>query len=157
MFCQTQTACTRKGRKCWVFLSLVTLNFDLQTRPSQGPNTSSMWIWHKSTQQFPRYFIHNKKPQTDSAKNRTFHSSLHAVINIRICQIWTAWLHQWYKCRRGSKLRMDNVTQITTPQLLHVTGYVLNLSQLGSPTPKVNGLHNWQCESHDRPWSRAAP
>ena len=32
------------------FLSLVTLTFclDLETRPSEGPNTSSMWIWRKS-------------------------------------------------------------------------------------------------------------
>jgi len=41
------------------FLSLVTLTFDLglQTSPSEGLNTSSMWIWRKSVQQFPIYFI----------------------------------------------------------------------------------------------------
>jgi len=38
-------------------LSLVTLTFDLniQTRPSEGPNTSSLWIWRKYLQLFPRY------------------------------------------------------------------------------------------------------
>jgi len=36
-----------KGPKNAV-LSLVTLTFDLQTRPSEGPNTSSVWIWRKS-------------------------------------------------------------------------------------------------------------
>ena len=49
-------------------LSLVTLTFDLdiQTRPSEGPNMSSMWIWHnsiQSIQQFLRHFIphhHNR-------------------------------------------------------------------------------------------------
>jgi len=52
-------------------LSLVTLTFDLdiQTRMSEGPITSSMWIWRKSIQQFPRYFIHKKSqtaPKTES-------------------------------------------------------------------------------------------
>jgi len=66
------------------FLSLVTLTFDLyldlQTRPSEGPNTSSVWIWRKSVQRFPRYFIHKpKKTQTDGAKNRTTRSSLCTV------------------------------------------------------------------------------
>jgi len=38
-------------------LSLVTLTFDLdiQTRLSEGPSTSSLWIWHKSVKPFPRY------------------------------------------------------------------------------------------------------
>jgi len=45
------------------FLSLVTLTFDLdiQTRPSEGPNTSSLWIWRKSVQRFPRYLRHKQK------------------------------------------------------------------------------------------------
>jgi len=37
-------------------------DLDLQTRPSEGPNTSSMWVWHKFVQRFQRYFIHNKSP-----------------------------------------------------------------------------------------------
>ena len=55
-----------KGRKC-SFLSQVTLTFDLylQTRPSEGPNTSSMWIWRKSVQWFPRYFIHKQEKHSD--------------------------------------------------------------------------------------------
>jgi len=41
-------------------LSIVTFTFDLdlQTRPSEGPNASSLWIWSKSIQRFRRYFIH---------------------------------------------------------------------------------------------------
>jgi len=66
MFYQTQTA-------RWPFLSLMTLTGDLQAQPSEGPNTSSMGIWRKSVQWFPRYFTHKPKktPQTDCAKNRT--------------------------------------------------------------------------------------
>jgi len=26
----------------------LTFDLDLQTRPSEGPNTSSVWIWRKS-------------------------------------------------------------------------------------------------------------
>jgi len=65
------------------FFALVTLTFDpdIQTRLSKGPNTSSVWIWRKSVQRFPTYFIHKqKKPRTDSTKNRTFLSSLHVVM-----------------------------------------------------------------------------
>jgi len=44
--------CTVNGDDTAVFpvLSLVTLTFDLdiQTRPSKGPNVSSLYIWHKS-------------------------------------------------------------------------------------------------------------
>ena len=45
------------------FLSVVTLTFDLdlQTHPSEGPNTSRLWIWRKSVQRFRRYFIHKQK------------------------------------------------------------------------------------------------
>jgi len=48
------------------FLFLVTLTFDLdiQTRPSEGPNTSFVRIWRKSVQPFPRYLIHKQKSQT---------------------------------------------------------------------------------------------
>jgi len=44
------------------------IDLDLQTRPSEGPNTSSMWIWRTSVQWFPRYFIHKQKshrPKTE--------------------------------------------------------------------------------------------
>jgi len=63
-------------------LFMVTLTFDLniQTRPSEAPNAPSLWIWRKSVQQFPIYFINKtNKKVTDSAKNRTLRSSLCAV------------------------------------------------------------------------------
>jgi len=52
------------GRKT-PFLSLVTLTFDLkiQNRPSEGPNTCSLWIWRNFVQQFRRYL-------TDEQKNK---------------------------------------------------------------------------------------
>ena len=53
----------------------VTFDLIIQTRPCEGPNTFSLWIWGKYVQQFPRYFIHNQKKTklkiTYSAKNRT--------------------------------------------------------------------------------------
>ena len=64
-------------------MSVVILAFDsdIQTRPSEGPHTSSLRIWHKSVRQFPRYFTPKQtKNVTDSAKNRTLRSSLLAVI-----------------------------------------------------------------------------
>jgi len=41
----------------------VTLTFDLdiQTRPSDGPNTSTQWILCKSVQRFQRYLRHKQK------------------------------------------------------------------------------------------------
>ena len=65
-----------------VYLSLVTLIFDLHIHicPIDGPNTSSLWIWHKSVQRFPEIFdLQTNKKVTDSAKISTLHSSLHAV------------------------------------------------------------------------------
>jgi len=78
-----RTQAAERAEKCR-FLSLVTLTFDLdlQTRPSEGQNTSSMSIWRKSVHRFPRYFIHKRKTQTDGAKNRTFRSSLRAAVSI---------------------------------------------------------------------------
>jgi len=60
MFYQTQTARRPQKEPKMPFLSLVTLTFDLdiQTYPRKGPNSSSLWIWRKSVQRFPRYFIH---------------------------------------------------------------------------------------------------
>jgi len=65
--------------------NLWTFDLDIHTRPSEGPNTSSLWIWRKSIQQFPTYFIHKQKKVTDSTKNRTLHSSLHVVTSLRLC------------------------------------------------------------------------
>jgi len=69
----------RKGRKMLFIPG--DLDLDLQTRPSEGSNMSSMWIWRKSVQQFQRYFMQKQKT-TDwrRQKQRTFRSSLHVVI-----------------------------------------------------------------------------
>jgi len=58
------------------FLSLVSLTFDfdidIETRPSEKPNTSFVWIWSKSVQRFSRYFIHKQnKSQTAPKQNLT--------------------------------------------------------------------------------------
>jgi len=37
------------------------MDLDLETHPRDGPNTSSLWICHKSVQRFPRYFMHKQK------------------------------------------------------------------------------------------------
>jgi len=37
----------------------LTFDLDIQTHPSEEPNTSSLWIWRKSVQRFPRYFHHH--------------------------------------------------------------------------------------------------
>ena len=52
-------------------LSLVTLTFnlDIQTRPSKGPNTSSVWIWRQYIQQFPTHLIH-KQTKKQSHRQR---------------------------------------------------------------------------------------
>jgi len=39
----------------------LTFDLDIQTRPIEGLNMSSLWIWRKSDQRFPRYFIHKQK------------------------------------------------------------------------------------------------
>jgi len=39
----------------------LTFDLALQAPQSEGPNTSSMWIWRKSVQRFPIYFIHKQK------------------------------------------------------------------------------------------------
>ena len=49
------------------------------SNPSEwGINTSSVWIWRKSILWFRRHYIHKQKV-TDSIKDRTSRSSLHAV------------------------------------------------------------------------------
>jgi len=58
------------------FFSLVTLTFDLdiQTRPSEGPNTSNLLILCKSVQRFPGDLSHKQKKNkkvADTTKNRT--------------------------------------------------------------------------------------
>jgi len=49
----------------FVFLSLMTVTFDfyldIQTPPSDGPNITSLRIWRKSVQPFPRYLSDKQK------------------------------------------------------------------------------------------------
>jgi len=70
----------RKAEKCYFFCPWwpwpLTFDLDIQTHPSEGPNTSSLWIWRKCVQRFPRYFIH-KQTVTDSAT--TEHCAVHCV------------------------------------------------------------------------------
>jgi len=47
--------CTQAGRRNGQKCRFVPGDFDLQTHPSEGPNTSSVWIWRN------RYFIQDKK------------------------------------------------------------------------------------------------
>jgi len=62
-----------------MFLSLVTLTFDLdiQTHQNEGPNTSSTWIWHKSDKRFSRYFIHKQKSHTQCQKRTSLLAPAH--------------------------------------------------------------------------------
>jgi len=71
----TQTTETPKNV---IFLFLVTLTFDLdlQTHPSEGPNTSSVWIWHKSFQWFRRYFVDKQKTTDWRCQKQNLCSSL---------------------------------------------------------------------------------
>ena len=71
-----RTQAAERAEKCHFVPS------DLDLRPSNSSNrgtknTSSVWTWHKSVQRFPQGISYtNKKPQTDSTRNRTFRSSL---------------------------------------------------------------------------------
>jgi len=82
MFYPVSTLATERAEKCH-FLSLVTLTFDLdlQTRPSEVPITKHVLRMNLAQLRsaVPEIF-HTQKPQTDGAKNRTFRSSLRAVI-----------------------------------------------------------------------------
>jgi len=76
-----------RAEKCRL-LSLVTLTFDLQTSLSEGPNTSSLWIWHKSVQWFRRYFIHQKKlEQTCFLQTQTTRRPLKFTLTFKL--VWT--------------------------------------------------------------------
>jgi len=78
---QTKNDKTRAKEVLRAFLFLVTLTYDLdiQTRPSEGPNVSSLLIWRKSVQRFPVYLMHKprKMKKSQRYKNRT----LRAVTN----------------------------------------------------------------------------
>jgi len=60
------------------FLSLVTFDLDIQICPSEGPN---MFIVNLAQMRspIPEIFNSQTKKVTDSAKNRTLRSLLHAV------------------------------------------------------------------------------
>jgi len=45
------------------------LDLDIQTCPSEGPNMTSLWTWHKCVQRVPRDISYTNKKVTDSAKN----------------------------------------------------------------------------------------
>jgi len=66
----------QNGRKMQFFCSW----WPWPSNSSEGPNTSSAWIWRKSVQRFRGYFIHRQKPKTDGTKNRTLRSSLRVVM-----------------------------------------------------------------------------
>jgi len=63
-----------KGQKNAVFAPG---DLDLQTCPNKGPNTSSMWIWCKSVQQFPGCFIHKQKKSQTAPKTEPY--TVHSV------------------------------------------------------------------------------
>jgi len=93
----------RKGRFCPWWPWPLTFDLDLQTRPIDGPNTSSLWIWRKSVQRFPRYFIHKQK-NTDwrrQKQNLPQFTAVHCAVYMR----YTLWAMcmlnhclEWYKC-----------------------------------------------------------
>jgi len=51
---------------------------DIQTRPIEGPSTSSMWIWHKTVQRLSRYVIH-KQTETSQKAPKTEPYAVHCV------------------------------------------------------------------------------
>jgi len=73
----SRTQAAERAKMLFLFVVTLTFDFDFQTLPNEGTITSSVWIWRKSVQQFPRY---TNKKVTDSAKNRTLRSSLRAVM-----------------------------------------------------------------------------
>jgi len=73
-----------KGPKNAVFVLVnLTSDFDHQTRPSKGPNTSFLWIWRISLQRFSGYFIHRY-----THKNK---SSAVAEMGDRLATIGMGW------------------------------------------------------------------
>jgi len=72
---RTQT--TERAGKCR-FSSLMILNLTFKLVRTRDQTVSSVWIWRKSVQRFPRYFI-QKQNVTDSTKSRPLCSSLRAV------------------------------------------------------------------------------
>ena len=57
-------------------------DLDIETRPSEGPNTSSLWIWRKSVQRFQRYLMIKHKKMKKSQTALKTEPYLRAVIAI---------------------------------------------------------------------------
>jgi len=87
--------CQMGRRSSFQVLSLVTLTFDLdiQTRPSEGPNKSSLWIWHKSIQWFLRYLRHKQtnKKVTNNAKTEPYLCAVHMSQQLTRAQQQLRW------------------------------------------------------------------
>jgi len=47
------------------------LDLDIQTPPSKGSNTSSLWIWHKYIQRFQGYLIHKQQKTKSETELKT--------------------------------------------------------------------------------------
>jgi len=64
-------------RAFYLILSYLACDSDIQTHPSERPNTSSMWLWRKSAQWFPRYFIHKQTNKEVTTSSKTEPSAVH--------------------------------------------------------------------------------
>ena len=84
-----RTQAADRAEKCHL-LSLMTLTFDLdiQTRPRKGPNMSSLWIWRKSIQRFPRYFIHKQESHRQRQKQNLMQFTA-CDNNVYTLTVWT--------------------------------------------------------------------
>ena len=80
----------------------LTFDLDIQTLPSENPNTSSLWISHKSVQRFPWYLRHKQKQTnkkiTDGARNRTFTQFITCdkMMNREKYTLWVGYLLDFY-------------------------------------------------------------
>jgi len=109
----------------WVHSALfVPDDHDIQSHASEGPNTSSLWIWRKSIQWLLRCFIYKQKKSHSAPRTEPLCSSLHAVkiafqnvgtLNAwRPCLVWMLWmllnlalsnddLKKWHTSWQGSQ------------------------------------------------------
>ena len=74
-------------------------------------NTSSVWMWRKSVQRFPRYFIHKQKTTDWRAKNRTFRSSLHVV---KIISSIAEYIHAKMASLKGQNTTTEPIKNLCT-------------------------------------------
>jgi len=87
------------------------LDLDIQTCPSEEPNTSSLWIWCKSVQQFQRYLMHKQKKLKNSQTALKTEPYLHAVIT-------TCSINSEFKCYELLEYKM--YTRICLQSLIYV-------------------------------------